>query len=55
MAKDVVGDQDGSRRGYERLCADGYGDVAIPVWQIMPWWLGGLSVDVNAHLELVRE
>jgi hypothetical protein len=50
MAKDVVGDQEGSRRGYERMCADGYGDVAILVWQIMPCWVGGLSVEANALL-----
>jgi hypothetical protein len=50
MAKDVVGDQAGSRRGYERMCADGYRDVTIPVWQIMPAWSQGLSVDENAHL-----
>jgi hypothetical protein len=36
MAKDVVGDQAASREGYERMCADGYRDVTIPVWQIMP-------------------
>ena len=50
MAKDVVGDQEASRRGYERLCADGYGRWAIPVWQIMPSWLAGLSVEANACL-----
>lgn len=50
MAKDVVGDQAASRRGYERMCADGYRDVTIPVWQIMPAWMPGLSVDENAHL-----
>jgi hypothetical protein len=50
MAKDVVGDQAGSRRGYERLCADGYGDVVIPVWQIMPCWVSSLSVGANALL-----
>jgi hypothetical protein len=33
MAKDVVGDQAASRRGYERMCADGYRDLTIPVWQ----------------------
>src|SRR5690606_11261281 len=27
MAKDAVGDQAASRRGYERMCADGYRDV----------------------------
>ena len=48
MAKDVVGDQDASRRGYERMCADGYRDLAIPVWQIMPSWVHGLSVEANA-------
>ena len=26
MARDVLGDQDASRAGYERLCRDGYGD-----------------------------
>ena len=33
MARDVLGNQDASREGYERLCSDGYGDVVIPVWQ----------------------
>jgi hypothetical protein len=50
MAKDVVGDQQASRRGYERLCADGYHDVTIPVWQILPAWVSGLSVEANAHI-----
>ena len=34
MAKDVVGDQAASRAGYQRMCADGYRDVAIPVFQL---------------------
>jgi hypothetical protein len=38
MARDVLGDQDASRAGYERLCRDGYGDVVIPVWQARPAW-----------------
>lgn len=50
MAKDVVGDQEASRRGYERMCADGYGHLAIPVWQLLPSWVGGLSVEANAVL-----
>jgi hypothetical protein len=50
MAKDVVGDQAASRRGYERMCADGYRDVTIPVWQVMPAWIDGLSVEANALL-----
>ena len=50
MAKDVVGDQRGSQRGYERMCADGYGDLTIPVWQVMPGWVSGLSVEANAAL-----
>ncbi|MGD9892259.1 MAG: hypothetical protein AB7U18_13320 [Dehalococcoidia bacterium] len=50
MAKDVVGDQEVSRRGYEAMCADGYCDVTIPVWQVMPCWVGGLSVKANALL-----
>jgi hypothetical protein len=50
MAKDVVGDQEASRRGYERMCADGYGHLTIPVWQLLPSWVGGLSVEANARL-----
>ncbi len=50
MAKDVVGDQRGSRLGYERMCADGFGDITIPVWQVMPAWVSGLSVEANARL-----
>ena len=50
MAKDVVGDQEASRRGYERLRADGYGDLTIPVWQILPAWAPGLSAEANARL-----
>jgi hypothetical protein len=50
MAKDVVGDQAASRRGYERLCADGYRDLVIPVWQVLPAWVAGLSVEDNARL-----
>ena len=38
LAKDVLGDQDASRRGYERLCRDGYAAMAIPVWQCRPAW-----------------
>jgi hypothetical protein len=38
MARDVLGDQDASRAGYERLCRDGYGEVVIPVWQARPAW-----------------
>src|SRR5439155_24948950 len=50
MAKDVVGDQHASRRGYERMCADGFGDLTIPVWQVRPRWVDGLSVEANARL-----
>jgi len=50
MAKDTVGDQDASRRGYERMCADGYDGITIPVWQTMPCWVSGLSVEANALL-----
>ena len=50
MAKDIVGDQEASRRGYARMCADGYRDVTIPVWQAMPAWIDGLSVEANALL-----
>lgn len=50
MAKDTVGDQDASRRGYEQMCHDGYRDLTIPVWQIMPSWVTGLSVEANAYL-----
>ena len=50
MAKDTVGDQEASRRGYERMCADGYRAITIPVWQIKACWVDGLSVEANAHL-----
>ncbi len=50
MAKDVVGDQEASRRGYERMCADGYGHITIPVWQVTPCWVESLSVEANASL-----
>jgi hypothetical protein len=50
MAKDTVGDQRASRRGYERMCADGFGAVTIPVWQVLPAWTDGLSVEANARL-----
>jgi hypothetical protein len=46
----VLGDQEASRRGYARMCADGYGDLAIPVFQVMPAWVNGLSAEANAHL-----
>jgi hypothetical protein len=38
FAKDVLGDQEASRAGYERLRSDGYGALAIPVWQCRPAW-----------------
>jgi hypothetical protein len=38
FAKDVLGDQEASHRGYERLCRDGYAALAIPVWQCRPTW-----------------
>jgi hypothetical protein len=50
MAKDVVGDQSAGLRGYERMRSDGYGDVTIPVWQVLPAWVKGLSVEANARL-----
>jgi hypothetical protein len=50
MAKDTVGDQEASRRGYEQMCRDGYRDITIPVWQAMPSWVNGLSVEANAAL-----
>ena len=50
MAKDVVGNQDISARNYERMCADGYRDVTIPVWQVMPEWDPDLSIEANAAL-----
>lgn len=50
MAKDTVGDQEASRRGYERMCADGYRAITIPVWPIKACWVDGLSVEANAHL-----
>lgn len=50
MAKDIVGDQHASCAGYERLCADGYADLTIPVWQVMPAWVHGLSAEANARL-----
>jgi hypothetical protein len=49
MAKDVIGDQQGSREGYERMCADGYRDLAIPVWQARPAWLGHLDASANGR------
>jgi hypothetical protein len=49
MAKDVVGDQRASQAGYERMVSDGYGAVTIPVWQVMPGWIDGLSVEDNAR------
>jgi hypothetical protein len=36
MARDVLGDQEASRDGYDRLCRDGYRDIVIPVWQARP-------------------
>jgi hypothetical protein len=50
MAKDVVGDQSASLRGYERMCSDGYRDLTIPAWQLMPCWASGLSAEANARL-----
>lgn len=50
MAKDVVGDQRASCEGYERMRADGFGPITIPVWQAMPAWVSGLSVEANARL-----
>jgi hypothetical protein len=49
MAKDVVGNQAASLAGYERMCTDGYREVAIPVWQVMPEWIECLSVEQNAR------
>jgi hypothetical protein len=50
MAKDTVGYQDASRLGYERMCRDRYRDLTIPVWQIMPSCVAGLSVETNVYL-----
>lgn len=49
MAKDVVGNQPASLAGYERMCADGYRDVAIPVWQVMPEWDPCETAEQNAR------
>jgi hypothetical protein len=38
LAKDVLGDQDASRAGFERLRSDGFGALVIPVWQCRPSW-----------------
>jgi hypothetical protein len=38
MAYDVMGDQEASRRNYERMCSDGYRDLTIPVWQAPAVW-----------------
>ena len=32
------------------MYADGFRDVTIPVWRVMPAWVGGLSVEANALL-----
>ena len=52
MAKDVVGDQAASRRGYERMCADGYRDLTVPVWQAREAlrWSGHPRGDRAAYL-----
>jgi hypothetical protein len=38
MAWDVVGNQNASFRGYDRLCRDGYAERVIPVWQAGARW-----------------
>ncbi|GEM_PF-1628952 len=50
MAKDVVGNQRASLEGYERMSADGFAAITIPIWQVMPAWVSGLSVEANARL-----
>jgi hypothetical protein len=50
MARDVLGNQDASRAGYERLCRDGYGDVVIPVWQARPAWDPSRDAASNGRL-----
>jgi hypothetical protein len=50
MAMDVLHDQAASRAGYDRMRADGYGDLVIPVWHARPAWIDGLSVRANARL-----
>jgi hypothetical protein len=50
MAWDRLHDQSASVRGYERLCADGYADFVIPVWQAGPAWDAGLDAVANGRL-----
>lgn len=38
MAWDVLGNQNASFRGYDRLCRDGYAERVIPVWQAGADW-----------------
>ena len=38
MAWDVLGNQNASFRGYDRLCRDGYAERIIPVWQAGADW-----------------
>jgi len=50
MAYDVVGDQEASRAGYERMLRDGYADVVIPVWQAGPSWVRGFPAATNGAI-----
>ena len=36
--------------GRKLVLIDGYRDLTIPVWQIMPSWAVGLSVEANAYV-----
>ena len=50
MARDILGDQDASREGFQRLCSDGYRDVVIPVWQVRPAWDSTRGAAANGRL-----
>jgi len=50
MARDVLDNQVESRRGYDRLCRDGYRDIVIPVWQVRPSWDTGRDPVDNGRL-----
>ena len=50
MARDVLGDQEASRLGYERLCSDGYGHLVIPVWHVRPAWDPAGDASANGRL-----
>jgi hypothetical protein len=38
MARDVLNNPAASLEGYRRMCRDGYQQVVIPVWQVLPAW-----------------